>query len=253
MGDLAGAEEAFLTAHELGRDPQPGLALLRLAQGRTRAASTALASCLAGGDWGLLDRARLLAAQVEVSLAVGEVESGHAATRDLEAMARREEATLLEALACGARGAVAVAEGEVARALDQLRRARTLWLELEFPYEAAQARLLLATACRAAGDEDTATLELRAARAAFERLGSASQVRRVDELLGTAPAGPGGLTSRQLEVLRLVAAGKANRDIAADLVLSEHTVSRHLENIYAKLGVSSRAAAVAFAHTHDLV
>lgn len=253
MGDLSGAEEAFLTAHELGRDPQPGLALLRLAQGRAQAAATALVSCLAGGDWGLLGRARLLAALAEVSVAVGDLQAGHDAAQDLEAMALESGARLLEALALEARGAVAVADGDVADALARLRRARTLWLELELPYEAAQARLLLATACRAIGDNDTAELELRAARSTFERLGSTAGLRRADELLGPGRDVPAGLTPRQLEVLRLVAAGKSNRDIAADLVISVNTVSRHLDNIYAKLGVSTRAAAAAFAHTHDLV
>lgn len=252
MGDLAGAEDAFLTAHELGRDPQPGLALVRLAQGRGEAAATALASCLAGGDWHGLARARLLAAQVEVTVAVGDVDTGRKATRHLEMMARESGTKLLDAVALEARGAVAVADGEVADALNRLRRARTLWLDLELPYEAAQARLLLAAACRAAGDHDTAELELRAARSAFARLGSAAGLHRVDELLGTSRDLPSGLTARQLEVLRLVAEGKSNRDIAAELVISTHTVSRHLDNIYTKLGVSTRAAAAAFAHTHDL-
>ncbi|MFB9729188.1 LuxR C-terminal-related transcriptional regulator [Haloechinothrix salitolerans] len=251
-GDLSRAEDAFLRAHELGRDPQPGLALLRLAQGRGEAAATALASCLAGGDWQGLGKARLLAAQVEISLAVGDLDTGRAATRGLETIARESGTTLLSALASHARGAVAVADGDVADALARLRRARGAWLELELPYEAAQTRLLLAKACRAAGDYDTAELELRAVRAAFERLGAADGLRQVERFLAASRDLPSGLTARQLEVLRLVAAGKSNRDIADELVISTHTVSRHLDNIYTKLGVSSRAAAAAFAHTHDL-
>lgn len=253
MGDLAGAEEAFLAAHELGRDPQPGLALLRLAQGRPEAAAAALRSCLASGDWGPLARARLLAAQTEVSLALDDRDTAHGTARDLQAMADGSGATLLEALASTARGAVDLADGDMPSALDRLRRARTLWLELGLPYEAAQARVLLASACRAADDDDTADLELRAARSTFQRLGSTAGLRRVDELLEAKPGPPVGLTPRQLEVLELVAAGKPNRAIAAELVISEHTVSRHLENIYAKLGVSSRAAAASYAHSHHLL
>ncbi|TDD69712.1 LuxR family transcriptional regulator [Jiangella aurantiaca] len=252
MGDLPGAEKAFLTAHELGRDPQPGLALLRLAQGKAQAAATALAACLASGDWGLLSRARLLAAQAEVSVAIGDVETGHDAARHLEAMAGASGSRLLEALALQASGTVAVAGDDIADALARLRRARTLWLDLQLPYEAAQARLVLATAYRAAGDDDTAELELRAARSVFERLGSSAGLRRVEELLGSRRDLPAGLTTRQLDVLRLVAAGKTNRDIAAELVISANTVSRHLDNIYAKLGVSTRAAAAAFAYTNGL-
>lgn len=252
MGDAAGAEEAFLTAHELGRDPQPGLALLRASQGRASAAATALVSCLAGGGWSVLGRARLMAAQAEVSVALGDLEAAQGAARDLEALASGARATLIQALALHARGAVAAAEGELTASLGPLRRARSLWLELDLPYETAEARLLLATVCRAMGDGDTADLELRAARSTFERLGSADGLRRVDELLGAGAAPPGGLTPRQREVLRLVAVGKTNREIATQLVISEHTVSRHLDNIFARLDVSTRAAAAAFAHTHGL-
>jgi DNA-binding NarL/FixJ family response regulator len=254
-GDLAGAEDAFLTAHELGRDPQPGLALLRLSQGRAPAAAAALASCLTGGEWNIMGRARILAAHVRVSLAADDPEAAHDAARQLETLAESIEpgTTMIGALALHASGAVAAAEGDVAAALARLRRARSQWLELDVPYEAAHVRVLLANVCRTAGDDDTAELELRAARATFERLGSAEGLRRVDELLGTRRVVAGGLTPRQLEVLRLVAAGKTNREIAADLVISEHTVSRHLENIFRKLEVSTRGAAAAFAHTHELV
>lgn len=252
MGDPTGAEEAFLTAHELGRDPQPGLALLRASQGRAPAAATALASCLAGGGWSVLGRARLMAAQTEISVALGDLQAGHHAARDLEALAAGSGATLIQALALQARGTVAAADGDLTGSLAPLRRARSLWLELDLPYEMAEARLLLATVCRALGDGDTADLELRAARSTFERLGSADGLRRVDDLLRAGPVPPGGLTPRQREVLRLVAVGKTNREIATQLVISEHTVSRHLDNIFAKLDVSTRAAAAAFAHTHHL-
>lgn len=252
QGDAAGAEEAFLTAHELGRDPQPGLALLRLAQGHGEAAAAALRSCLAGAGWGLLDRTRLLAALVEVALVVGDRDAAREAANELVTMDRPDGADLIEAYADTARGALALDEGDIAAALERIRLGRDRWLELGLPYETAEARVLLAAACRLAGDDDTADIELRAARSTFDRLGARDAVERVDELVLGEPAQPGGLTPRQIEVLRLVAAGRTNREIANELVISEHTVSRHLENIYAKLGVSSRAAATTFAHTHGL-
>ena len=114
-------------------------------------------------------------------------------------------------------------------------------------------RELVGLACRALGDEDSATLELDAARAVFAQLGAAPDLARVDSLLATAPGDTHGLTARELEVLRLAAAGRSNREISAALVISEHTVARHLQNIFAKLNVSSRTAASAFAFEHDLV
>jgi DNA-binding NarL/FixJ family response regulator len=105
---------------------------------------------------------------------------------------------------------------------------------------------------RAAGDEDDALLELRAASLAFERLGATPDLEVVAGLIRGARALPRGLTPREAEVLRLVAAGKTNRDIAADLVISEHTVARHLQNMFTKLDVSSRSAATAFAFEHHL-
>jgi DNA-binding NarL/FixJ family response regulator len=109
-------------------------------------------------------------------------------------------------------------------------------------------------ACRALGDDDSAALELEAARRAFEELGAAPDLARADALATPAPTDEGhGLTPRELEVLRLVASGKSNKVIAAELHISEHTVARHVQNIFAKLGVSSRTAASAFAFEHDLV
>ncbi len=253
-GDLAAAEESFLRAHELGREPQPGLALLRLAQGKVEAAAGALRSCLAAGGWNPLGRARLLAAQVEVALAADDVESARTAAGELHVLGEASGATLLEALTATAQGTVHLAENDVAEALDRLRRARSLWLDLELPYEAARARMLLAAACREAGDHETARLELGAARSVFERLGSAEDARRALVLLGQGDdeQPPRGLTAREVEVLRLVAAGKTNREIADELVVSPHTVARHLNNIFAKLDVSSRSAATAFAYRHDL-
>ncbi|MFG2876587.1 LuxR C-terminal-related transcriptional regulator [Streptomyces sp. NPDC048337] len=275
-GDLAAAEASYTRAHALGRDPQPGLALLHLAQGKADSAAVALRLALAGaedgGDGadggaeiaaeagrGPLARSRLLAAQVEVSLALGDLDRAREAAQALEAGARAWElrcesaATVLHATAVAAGGAVAYAGHDPERALPLLHRALALWLELGVPYEAAQVRMTLAAADREAGDAEGARLELQAARAVFERLGAAPDARRAAALLsGAAHRHPGGLTAREGEVLQLVAAGLTNRAIAAELVISEHTVARHLNNIFAKLDVSSRAAATAYAYTHGL-
>jgi DNA-binding CsgD family transcriptional regulator len=259
-GEPAAAEESYDRAHELGRDPQPGLALLRLAQGKADASATGLRMALAsGGEGDCLGRCRLLAAQVEVCLALGRLDDARTATGELRSLAdewRRRcgsGTTLLEASAATAGGAVAFAEGDMDRALRLLRRALTLWLELRVPYEAGQVRMTLAAADRSAGDDEGARMELRAAEQTFRRLGAAPDARRAAALLAEVRRRmPGGLTEREVQVLRLVAAGRTNRAIAAELVISEHTVARHLNNIFAKLDVSSRAAATAYAYTHGL-
>jgi len=240
-GDLAGAERAYRDASRDGREPQPGLALLRLAQGRVDAACAAVAGALdAVAGW--VERARLLPAQVEVLLAAGRVDDARAAARELDAIAHRADRPMLRAAADAAQGAVDLAAGDARAAAPVLRRAAQGWLELRAPYEAAQARLLVAEACRAIGDEETARLERDAARHELARLGAA----------GGAPS-RGGLTPREVEVLRLLAAGGTNKDIAARLGLSSRTVDRHVSNLYAKLRVSSRAAATAWAYEQRVV
>jgi DNA-binding NarL/FixJ family response regulator len=157
-------------------------------------------------------------------------------------------------VAAQSEGAVLLAESDARRALAQLRRAWETWRELEAPYEAARVRVLIALGCRALGDEESATLELEAARRVFAELGAAPDVARVDHLLRAEPEKSAhGLTERELEVLRLLATGKTNRAIAADLVLAEKTIDRHVTNIFTKLGVSSRAAATAFVYEHRLL
>jgi DNA-binding NarL/FixJ family response regulator len=126
--------------------------------------------------------------------------------------------------------------------------------ELGAPYETARARVFIALACRELGDTDTAELELDAAGLTFQELGAAPDLARVEQLMRRAgPRAPGGLTTREVEVLRLVATGRTNRAIAEDLVISEKTVARHVSNIFMKLQVSSRSAATAYAYEHDLV
>ncbi len=252
LGDLAGAEEAFERAAELGKDPQPGLALLRLAQGKVDAALAALRVAGPGDPGNPLARARLLWALVDASLAAGDIESARTAAAELDALADGSDAAALTASASTVRGAILLAEGDGSGALPTLRQASRAWQDLRLPYEGARARMLHGLALRAVGDEDDARLELRGALAAFERLGAAGDAVKTSDLLAGPKSLPRGLTAREAEVLRLVAAGKTNRDIAVELVISEHTVARHLQNMFAKLDVSSRSGATAFAYEHGL-
>jgi DNA-binding CsgD family transcriptional regulator len=251
-GDLAGAESDFARARELGFDPQPGLALLRLAQGRADAARTSLQVALSKAPSSGLRDVPLFAAQVEVALAVIEPDEARASAERLRELATTFATPAVHAASDMAVGAVELAAGDVPAALESLRRACATWRDLKLPYETARARTLYGLALREAGDHDDADLELRASHQAFERLGAVPEAADVAELLGRGPGLPRGLTAREAEVLRLVATGKSNRDIAVELVISEHTVARHLQNIYAKLDVPSRAAATAFAFEHGL-
>jgi ATP/maltotriose-dependent transcriptional regulator MalT len=250
-GEFAEAEEAYRESSRLGAEPQPGLALLRLGQGNADAAAAATRRAL-GETTDRLRRASLLPAHAEVMLAVDQLDEARRACGELDAIAAECDSDMLRAMLAHARGAVELAAGDAGGALASLRRAALAWQELEAPYEAARARVLVGRACRALGDEEGFWLELEAARSAFEELGAGPDVATVDALMGTAGRDPYGLTVRELEVLRLVARGKSNREIASELVISEHTVARHLQNIFRKLDVPSRAAAGAFAFEHDL-
>lgn len=187
-------------------------------------------------------------------LAAGSTAAARTAADELSQIAIEIGAPLLAAMAARADGAVLLAEGDHQAALAALRQAWTAWHALDAPYEAARVRVLIGLACRELGDVDTASIELDAARDVFRRLGAAPELARVDALIDRTATHPaGGLTSREVEVLRLVASGKTNRAVAADLVISEKTVARHVSNIFDKLGVSSRAAATAYAYEHDLI
>jgi ATP/maltotriose-dependent transcriptional regulator MalT len=252
LGDLAGAEAAFEHAHALGMEPQPGLALLRLAQGKVDAAMAALRVAATAGSRTPLAGSRLLWALADAALAAGDIETAGTAAGELRDMTREVDAPILAASSSTVEGSVRLAEGDVPGALESLRRASAIWQELKLPYEAARARMLYGLALRAAGDEEDAKLELRAALSAFERLGASADTVKTSDLLAPPTSLPRGLTPREAEVLRLVAAGKTNRDIAVELVISEHTVARHLQNMFVKLDVSSRSAATAFAYEHGL-
>ena len=253
QGDFAAAEAAYRDANRYGHEPQPGLSLLRLGQGDDDAAAATIRRAL-GETADPLQRTRLLPAHAEIALAVGDVPAARRAADELSAIAGDYDIVMLRAIAAHVQGMVALEEDDAEHALVSLRAARATWQELDAPYETARTRVLVGLACRALGDEDTAALELESATTAFEQLGALPDLARVEAL--TRPPDTHelhGLTPRELEVLRLVAAGKTNREIAAQLVVSEHTVARHIQNIFTKLRVSSRTAATAFAFEHRLV
>jgi DNA-binding CsgD family transcriptional regulator len=252
-GEFTAAEEAYRNASRCGWEPQPGLALLRLAQGDNDAAAGAIRRVL-GETTEPLKRARLLLAYVEIMLAVGDTQEARSAWGELERISASYGSGMLGAMVAHARGAVDLAEGDARASLVTLRHAWQAWQELEAPYEAARVRVLIGLTCRALGDDESATLELAAARDVFEQLGAAPDLAGVDSLVGRAAfVDTHGLTPRELEVLRRVATGETNKAIAAELVLSERTVDRHVSNIFSKLDVSSRAAATAYAYEHQLV
>jgi DNA-binding CsgD family transcriptional regulator len=252
-GDLQQAEETYRAATNAGREPQPGLALLRLAQGEVGVAVAAIRRVVAE-TVGAVARARVLAPFVEIMLVAGEAEVARVGADELGEIAVGVGTEYVRALANIASGAVCLAEGDPQRAFFELRAAWAACRDLGVPYEAAKARVLIGLACRAVGDIDTAAMELDAARLAFASLGAGTDLAMVEQLVRSEPTKrPGGLTERELDVLVLVARGNTNRAIAAALVISEHTVARHIHNILTKLGVSSRTAASSFAHEHNLL
>ncbi len=249
VGDLAGAEEAYGEAARWGYEPQPGLALLSLARGRATAAVASIHRLLGeGGD--PLTRARRLSAAVEILVAAGEQDEAQQASEELASAAEVFGSEALAASAAYAAGLVAQARGDAAGSLSSLRRAWKGWTELVARYDAARARVRLGRALRALGDDVSATSELTLALGTFTELGAEPARREAERLLAVAL--PDGLTAREAEVLRLVASGRTNPQIAADLFLSEKTVARHLSNIFTKTGVTSRTAAAAYAHARDL-
>jgi DNA-binding CsgD family transcriptional regulator len=251
-GEFAKAEAAYTHANERGRKPQPGLSLLRLAQGEIDTSAASIRAVL-------LDtrvraaRAGMLAAAVDILLAAGDLENARAAAAELAEVASTIGAPLLHAVSAHATGAVRLAEGEIADASTSLRKAWEIWRDLEVPYEEAQTGLLMAAVCERRGDQDGRRLELDAARKLFRQLGAESCLARVADQFDRATHRPAGsLSEREAQVVRLLAAGM-NRDIAEALFISEKTVARHVSNIFDKLGVSSRTGAAAWAYQHNLI
>jgi len=252
-GDFDKAEEAYREAGQNGRNPEPGLALLRLAQGRVEAASHAIRRAMDEAQ-DQRARSRLLPAYVEITLAAGDVAAARAAALELTAIARDLDAPFLHAASAQAIGSVSLAEGDFRAALHALRVASNGWRELRAPYCAAQAAVLISQACRELGDVDAAEMELQAACRCFQELGAQPDIARLKSLAPKeGSVATGSLTAREVEVLILVATGRTNRAISAALGISEKTVARHVSNIFAKLGISSRAAATAYAYDRQLV
>ncbi len=253
LGDLDRAAVAFANADRLCAQPRAGLALLRLAQGDLDAAKSIVRDALEGAAWNRLARSKVLPAHAQIEIAAGDVAAAAGAVDELESIAHDFESAGLRAAAATARGRVQLATGSP-DACATFRSAVSQWTDLGLPYEAATARVLLGEACRTNGDEAGATVAFSSARRYFDELG-------VDLEAGAAPPAPeaprrplpAGLTEREAEVLRLVAAGHTNKEIASVLFLSDKTIARHLSNIFTKIGVSTRSAATAFAFEHALV
>jgi DNA-binding NarL/FixJ family response regulator len=263
-GQLPAAEAAYEQAAARGHDPHPGLALLWLAQGRAEAAAAAIRRVIGDRhdpspgvvdeDAGLRPRAEVLAAAVEILVAARDVPAAGAAADELRRMAEQRRTRLVTAMAARASGTVLLAQDATAEALEMLGRARACWVELQAPHETARTRVLVARALRALGDDDTASIEERAAAAVFTEVGASLDLERLEAASAGGAADPAaGLTAREIEVVRLVAAGRTNRQIAEELVISDKTVARHLHNVFTKLDLPNRSAATAWAYEHELV
>lgn len=195
MGDLAGAEEAFRRAHELGCDPQPGAAMLMALRGDAAGALRSLETADAAG---VLEEVRCLAARTELACALGRLETAEATAQRAEAMADEHHGLGLQVLAVQARGTLQL-ESRDPEAHRTLRRAQHLWQEIDAPYEVAQVRVLLARALRQAGDTASARREVEAAVAAFERLGAKADAMRAKQVLDdpSAPIAPAPTVARR--------------------------------------------------------
>jgi DNA-binding NarL/FixJ family response regulator len=229
----------------------PGIALLELARGRTAAASAAIRRALREARTAT-ERPALLGAAVDVFRACGDAAAARSAADELATMASASTSPVIEAMAAHATGTVLIVEGEPAAALEHLRSAAHSWRTLQMPYEGARTSVAIGLACAALSDRTAADLEFGNAREAFRTLGAEPDVDRLDALTGGPPSAD-GLSEREREVLRHLAAGETNREIAEALGISPHTVRRHVEHIFSKLGVTSRTAATAHAYERGLL
>ena len=252
-GEFAKAETAYTRANERGRKPQPGLSLLRLAQGQIDAAVASIRGVLLDTRTPAA-RARMLGPAVEILLAAGDRENARAGAAELSEISSAFDASLLSAASAHATGAVLLADGDVAGAATALHRASGIWRNLQTPYEEAHTCLLMATVYERRGDQDGRRLELDTARRLFKALNAETCLARIAEQSGRASRQlVGSLSDREMQVLRLLATGKTNHDIAEELFISDKTVARHVSNIFDKLGVSSRTGATAWAYQHNLI
>jgi len=257
LGNFDQAEEHYRQAGRNGRDPMPGLALLQLARGDGETAVVTIKRALQERS-NPVERTEVLSAAVEICRAVGDFTAACAAADELGALANLSTSPFLEGTAAHANGSVLLGSGDVAGALAELRAAARTWQVLHMPYEAAKTSVLLGLACAALGDCATARMEFDSAAEAFARLGAAPDVEHVRSLsagLAQRPPRepPTVLSARERQVLMHLAAGRTNRQIAEMLMVSPHTVARHVEHIYIKLGVTNRTAATAYAYEHHLV
>jgi DNA-binding CsgD family transcriptional regulator len=248
-GEFDEAERAYREAHRAGHPIQPGLALLRLAQGRTGAAAAAIDTALDEAPERSAARARLLPAVVEIALAGDDLRRARNAAEELAEVAERFDAPVLRAESAAALGALRLAEGDATAARTSLRVAQQRWQELDVPYEVARTQARLSLASTALEDDDTAALERDAARRTFTELGAGPALSALEP---RSSERRGGLTAREVEILKLVATGMTNKEIAEVLVISRKTVARHLSNVFTKLGLKTRAEATAYAFKHGL-
>ena len=251
-GESTEAETAYRRANESGRKPQPGLSLLRLAEGQTDAAAASIRTALIDTS-SRAARARVLGAAVEILLAAGDREQARAAASELSGIATVLGTPFLRAASDQATAAVLLADGDVAAAAQAIRGAREAWRDLEMPYEEAETCVLMSAVCERRGDRDGREFELDAARRLFSQLNAQTSLLRIAPPSDAGARQGGPLSDREVQVICLIASGKTNRAIAEQLFISEKTVARHVSNIFDKLGISSRAAAAAWACQRHLV
>lgn len=251
LGDLDGAMLAFENADRLCPQPRAGLALLRLDQGKVEEAMSIINEVVEAAGWNRLARASALPARAQIAVAAGEMKIAANAADELDEIAREFDSAGLRAAAASVRGRVQLA-AEDPDACSTLRDAVARWSDLGAPYEVATARMLLGRACHDRGDLAGSSAAFETGTEELGRLGVRVDGRGAD-LAPRPPALPAGLTEREVQVLRLVAAGLTNKEVAAALYLSDKTIARHLANIFTKIGASTRAGATAFAFENDLI